>query len=500
MTADESSSADKHEADPGELVIGFVAPVGTDFDKVLKAVQRCLVAYGYQSEGYRLSDLFASDEIRHLIKPINAEDECLRIEGAMDAGDDLRRHTGVNEIMAFYAAARIQQVRKLKGGSSEPLPRTAHLLRSLKRPEEVAWLRKIYGSRFLLVSIFAPRDHRINFLGSSRGGAIDAARAMALIQRDGAGGAHGQATTRSFELGDLFLNGALGSQRLEIEIARFLDLVFGSPLHTPRREEHGMFLAFAASLRSGDLSRQVGAVIVADDGTLVAEGANDAPRFGGGQYWPNDDEDQRDIVVGRDSNEDKKREIVRRILAEFDALEPGVDPLKLAKRRLEDSGLLDITEFGRAVHAEMAALMNCARLGVPTKDRALFCTTFPCHNCAKHIVAAGISEVWFIEPYPKSQAANLYHDSITLEGKAGKLEFKPFVGIGPRRYVELFALRDAFGVKISRKDDSGSLVEWCPGDAMLVLPDRLITYLDQEVWASAQMSHVIERARGSTRA
>src|SRR5690606_28380782 len=290
------------------------------------------------------------------------------------------------------------------------------------------------------ISIFAPRDQRIHFLNTACGGGADVARYMALIQRDGAGGAHGQATTRTFELADLFLDGALSSQRLEAEISRFLDLIFGSPLHTPRREEHGMFLAFAASLRSGDLSRQVGAVITADDGTLVAEGANDAPRFGGGQYWPDDDDDQRDIVVGRDSNEDKKREIVRRILAEFNALEPGVDPLEIAKARREDSGLLDITEFGRAVHAEMAALMNCARLGIP-------------------IVAAGISEVWFIEPYPKSQAANLYFDSITLEGKAGKLDFKPFVGIGPRRYTDLFALRDAFGVRISRKNSDGNIVE-----------------------------------------
>jgi deoxycytidylate deaminase len=489
-----SNDVVRHDRDPGELVIGFVAPIGADFGKVLTATQRCLAKYGFESITYRLSELFDSEEISRLIDPLDTSREYLRIETAMNAGDQLRKSTKTDEIMAFFAAAKIQQTRNSKGKSREPLPRTAHLLRSLKRPEEVTWLRKIYGSRFLLVSVFVPQDQRMNFLGTARGGGLDAAQAMMLIQRDGAGGAHGQATTRTFELGDLFLDGTLASHRLEIEISRFLDLVFGSPLHTPRREEHGMFLAFAVSLRSGDLSRQVGAVIAAEDGTLIAEGANDAPRFGGGQYWPDDNEDQRDIVIGRDSNEDKKREIVRRILTEFDALEAGQDPLDVAKARLNDSGLLDITEFGRAVHAEMAALMNCARFGIPTKDRSLFCTTFPCHNCAKHIVAAGISEVWFIEPYPKSQAANLYSDSITLEGKAGKLEFKPFVGIGPRRYVDLFALRDAFGVKIPRKDTNGNVVQWSPEDALLVFPDRLITYLDQEFWASAQMSRIIESA------
>src|SRR5690606_10966666 len=128
--------------------------------------------------------------------------------------------------MALYAAARIQKMRDSNDRSRAPLPRTAHLLRSLRRPEEVAWLRKIYGSRFLLISIFAPRDQRIHFLNTACGGGADVARYMALIQRDGAGGAHGQATTRTFELADLFLDGALSSQRLEAEISRFLDLIF----------------------------------------------------------------------------------------------------------------------------------------------------------------------------------------------------------------------------------------------------------------------------------
>ncbi|MDN3612645.1 hypothetical protein QWZ16_23945 [Vibrio ostreicida] len=26
---------------------------------------------------------------------------------------------------------------------------------------------------------------------------------------------------------------------------------------------------------------------------------------------------------------------------------------------------------------------------------------FPCHNCAKHIVASGIKRVVYVEPYPK---------------------------------------------------------------------------------------------------
>jgi deoxycytidylate deaminase len=103
------------------------------------------------------------------------------------------------------------------------------------------------------------------------------------------------------------------------------------------------------------------------------------------------------------------------------------------RQTLKRAGFLDITEFGRAVHAEMAALMSCATRGAPTRGLTLFCTTFPCHNCTKHLVAAGVARVVFIEPYPKSRAVELHSDAISLTKEQGKVEFRPFVGIGPKR-------------------------------------------------------------------
>ncbi len=60
---------------------------------------------------------------------------------------------------------------------------------------------------------------------------------------------------------------------------------------------------------------------------------------------------------------------------------------------LKATRLDDLTEFGRVVHAEMHAMLDAARRGVSTQGSTLFSTAFPCHNCAKHIVAAGIEEV-----------------------------------------------------------------------------------------------------------
>lgn len=220
------------------------------------------------------------------------------------------------------------------------------------------------------------------------------------------------------------------------------------------------------------------------------------PASGGGSYWPGP-EDQRDLARGSDSNEKIKRTMVESILREFDALNDGDDLLEVAKRRLGGSGVLDITEFGRAVHAEMAALMNCARLGVPTSGRWLYCTTFPCHNCAKHIVAAGVERVTFIEPYPKSRAQELHPDSVTLGTDESKVQFRPFVGIGPRRYVDLFSLRDPLGQRIARKGSAGGVIEWDAKEASPILPDGVVSYLEREKLASAHVAQLFEPPAGA---
>jgi cytidine deaminase len=107
---------------------------------------------------------------------------------------------------------------------------------------------------------------------------------------------------------------------------------------------------------------------------------------------------------------------------------------------VKDSKLMDIIEFGRIIHAEMSAICDAARRGVSIANATLYCTTFPCHLCAKHIVASGISRVVYIEPYPKSYAEKLHADSIEVEGADGvqKVSFEPFLGVSPYRYRDLF--------------------------------------------------------------
>jgi cytidine deaminase len=120
----------------------------------------------------------------------------------------------------------------------------------------------------------------------------------------------------------------------------------------------------------------------------------------------------------------------------------------------EKASILDLIEFMRAVHAEMAALMSAARHGTRLEGCHLFSTDFPCHECARHIVAAGIERVYFIEPYPKSRVAELFDDSIAIDGEAeDRVPFRAFIGIAPRLYTTAF-------VAPARRDGQGHWIQW----------------------------------------
>jgi deoxycytidylate deaminase len=126
---------------------------------------------------------------------------------------------------------------------------------------------------------------------------------------------------------------------------------------------------------------------------------------------------------------------------------------------------MDALEYGRIIHAEMSAIVDAARLGRAVKNSILFCTTFPCHMCAKHIVGAGIDKVYFLEPYPKSLVGDLHNDSICVEGNdRGNYSaypaviFEHFFGVAPRRYRELFE-------RGSRKEN-GQFERWIHGAPM----------------------------------
>lgn len=51
------------------------------------------------------------------------------------------------------------------------------------------------------------------------------------------------------------------------------------------------------------------------------------------------------------------------------------------------------------IHAEMNAILFCAKYGIPTEDTVLYITLSPCNNCVTSIIQSGIKHVYYLEEY-----------------------------------------------------------------------------------------------------
>jgi deoxycytidylate deaminase len=427
-----------------ELVFGLTYAVGTDYKPVQACIEKILRNYGYRTSVVKVSQLISS----LTDPPLQYASEIERISSLIKAGNEGCEDTKRCDLWALAAIGKINSLREKQAAQE----RVVHVILSLKRPQEVSTLRKVYGPGFFLIGVFATEKERLDNLIEKNAPKNDA---IALIELDEEERTNpfGQRTSKTFQLADVFVQ--LRSGVFDKELSRFISLVFSNPYETPSQHENAMFLAYASSLRSGQLGRQVGAAITSKNGDVIAVGCNDVPKPGGGLYWPGP-EDKRDHVLGIDSNDEQIEKIVSSLVARLGKL---VDQDKIDQLRKEFRGCLEITEYGRAVHAEMDALLTCVRSGVSPVGGILYVTTFPCHNCTRHIIAAGIQRVYYIEPYPKSRAAVLHDDAIVVEEKSlrqhrgprWKLPYTHFVGIGPRRYFDLFSLNLSSGFVLERK-------------------------------------------------
>jgi deoxycytidylate deaminase len=243
-----------------------------------------------------------------------------------------------------------------------------------------------------------------------------------------------------------------------------------------------------------------------DDGEIIAAGCNEVPSAGGGAVWEgrlaDRAKDYRDFRIGHDSTARMKQEIMAEIFRQLQdegwldpelrgmtADELAIKSLYEGKTPLKGTRAASILEFGRMVHAEMSAICDAARRGLSVLGATLYCTTFPCHMCARHIIATGLREVVYIEPYPKSMAKDLYKKSIRVDydtdADSDAVIFRPFVGIAPRRYIDLFEM-------IRRKDERGHTIEWKP-DIALPKIRQIANYHDAEaVLVNFLVEHRVE--------
>lgn len=512
-----------------ELVIGLVGHAGAGTSTAAERIDVLLDRAGYTVVTIKFSDLIRQIDTRE-IPPLGegakkGVSRFARATTLQDRGDEIRRTHG-DHSLAVAAIARL----KAKRGEAAPGERKlAFILDSLKHPAEVALLRRVYDHSFRLVAVHCDVSKReARLIGDSTSmakyGGADDVEVRRFIDRDSKDDAHshGQRVRDAFHLADFFLDNttvANGGETMNGDISRFVNLLLDSNLVRPTRGERAIYHAHAAALQSACLSRQVGAALVGRDGSLIATGTNDPPRYGGGIYDEDSNPDNRCFAweFNADTggftgchNDRKKHELYGNIALWMsknlaDSIANKLYPNKafmgadlenekrdqarnLIKEALVEAapalkampGIKDAIEYSRAIHAEMSALMTAARNGALTVGTSLYVTTYPCHNCARHLVAAGVSEVYFIEPYVKSLASELHSDAIAGEkpapvgSKLTHMLVAPFTGVGPRMYEDFFVKRAEL------KTDGGRYVASAGGEPFYAVRLHELDLVEQE--------------------
>ncbi len=499
-----------------ELVIAMVGPVASGVSKTAVIIRDILAdRFRYEAGNIIKVSRFLQEDA-HLVdlSPTTDLRGNDRIESLQMIGNELRKRHGP-DYLAKRAVAAINEIRTSGAGleriSGEAPPRAARVRRvcvidSLKNDAELALLRDVYKDMLVVVGVFAPdyvRLRRMKEDGSSDAGA------GAILDRDqGEVIPHGQKTRSVFGDADFFIrNDGDNDTELLRTVNRFLDIVFDVGVHTPTRAEQAMHEADAVAHRSACMSRQVGAAIFDTKGDLISVGWNDVPKPGGGLYgeddqWGSDakgsaaDRDNRCFRFGQrichnDHEKDEIRAELLRNLRKAEIIKDDVPDAKVAEA-IRGSRLDWVIEFSRSIHAEMEAILAVARDGRHSLvGSTLYTTVYPCHNCARHIVAAGIAEVVFIQPYKKSMATKLHHDSLTEEPRGeNRTLFRQYGGVAPKHFARLFRQRS------ERKSDGHARAS-DPASAEPVFRQPLDSFVAYELRVAKEMGE-IERAAVTT--
>src|ERR1035437_1358191 len=464
-----------------EIIFAVVGGAGSGTSVITNTLQSILIEAGIDAPILKASKVIR-DWAKRNRKPIPLDQlKTLQSrETLQDYGDEMRAGVGTGKpdysAVALGLILEIQRTRAEKVGvpfepGKEVFPNgtpRAYILDSIRHPAEVHLLRQVYGDAFVLIGVVcdqSKREERMRLKYDDAG----AGNARKFMGRDNAdeGKKHGQHVGDAFHLSDFFVDNTNDREtatstsnrdwKANEDLSRLVKIVSGTHLERPRLPETAMYHAFSTQMQSACLSRQVGAALVDRNGNVVATGANEVPKAGGGVYGESADIDPHDARCAFFENPDhrfcrntrEQNTIVSELIETLENLkiakEVDRDVLAQELRRTRIGGLL---EFSRAVHAEMDALLSAARKGVALEVTRLFVTTYPCHYCARHIVTAGVDEVQYIEPYPKSQALKLHQDAITTEGRGWKppseggthVLFHPFTGVSPRLYRRAFLM------------------------------------------------------------
>lgn len=204
-------------------------------------------------------------------------------------------------------------------------------------------------------------------------------------------------------------------QELANQLLRFVSLIRRPGIVTPSALERCMQIAYTAKLNSGCISRQVGAVVTDVNFSVRSIDWNDAPH---GQV-PCNLRNRSDLLAGADSSAYSEFEKTdEKYLVHFAKSSKRFDIVSNDGRNKAFCFKSEYNAFKddknqvhtRSLHAEENAFLQISKYGLSSIEGGfLFTTASPCELCAKKAYQLGVSEIFYIDPYPGIAISHILH-------------------------------------------------------------------------------------------
>lgn len=384
-----------------------------------------------------------------------------------DIGDNIRRGgmpfknaSDYNSSNVILIAEQSNKIIKYYRNRQDENRSHHFVIETFRNPYEVEYFRYRYYE-FYLLSLYADKKFRQNDRGhfskerDDRDSGTDK-KAHEIYKQD---------VARCVYLSDISINNEETIEKLRHKLLWYYALILQPGCVTPSFNEVFMNEAYALSLKSSCISRQVGAVIIGKNGYVVGAGWNDAGegQVGCGYRQVQDmlnldndvlvtslpsehklfrksiqlDKDIHDPICYKDEYSyltlDRKIEKILR-KPEFAPLLENPDQLDTIQNTLTKNIKIKRLEYCRALHAEENALLQSSKIGgVGVKGGQIFTTSFPCELCAKKIYQSGITEVIYTEPYPDSIS-----QMVILKDGVKRIKLTQFEGVKSHSYFRLY--------------------------------------------------------------
>jgi len=380
----------------------------------------------------------------------------------------------IKNIPVLFIAKIIREIIKLldeRQSIKDGTDKKFYAIDALRNTYEIEFFKNRYSS-FYLLSILASQNIRSQRLENNFKFSKETLREVKSFEKNSKD-ISSQDIDTCIGKGDIFINNDINEpskNSLYFQLLKYISLIKNPGMFTPTEDEKYMQVAFTARYNSGCISRQVGAVVVGQDGYIRGFGWNDVPEghisclyrtpfdllnnaqnmiFSEYERSPeffNEIKKLKPLEKNlpfcfKDIRNDIEKSIEMKKLSSIDELADNQNLID----KISDTIKIKNPTRERALHAEENAFLQVSKSGGQSvSNGTLFTTDSPCQLCAKKAMQLKISRIVYIDAYSDISTDQTLKSG--AEENYPKMEmFSGAIGTAYHRlYIPIIGLKDMF--------------------------------------------------------